>query len=93
MKLFLYTFLFGVFAVIGCASTEIVIPSLERRTLDISRDFPGFVYRYRECTKKFLGFCRHWETKVDVYDLTDPVLRNKLADMGFVAKVREKPGM
>lgn len=80
---------FLIIAAVGCASIDVVLPSLERRSLDISRDFPGFVYRYRECTKKFLGICRKWESREDRYDLSDPAMRNKLADMGFVAKVRE----
>lgn len=92
MKTTIWLITFGAFITIGCASTEIIIPSLERRTLDISRDFPGFVYRYQECKKKFLGMCTKWEQKVDTYDLTDPVVRNRFADMGFVAKVREKIG-
>lgn len=84
-----YAIVFLFVAAVGCASIEVVIPSLERRSLDISREFPGFVYRYRECTKKGIFGCRKWETRVDKYDLTDPATRNKLADMGFIAKVRE----
>lgn len=78
-----------VLAVLGCASTELLVPSLERRTLDLSRSFPGFIYRYEVCVKKFLGMCRKWEQRVDEYDLTDIKVRNQLIDMGFVAKVRE----
>lgn len=84
-----YAVIFLFITAVGCASIDVVIPSLERRSLDISREFPGFVYRYRECTKKFLGMCRKWENRVDKYDLTDAATRNKLADMGFIAKVRE----
>lgn len=91
MKRLAIVLLVGFFVTIGCASVEVVIPSLERRTLDIAKDFPGFIYKYRECTKKFLGMCRKWEERVDRYDLSDPVVRGRLSDMGFVAKVREKP--
>ena len=43
-----------------------------------------------ECTKKLLGFCRKWEVRVDYYDLTDVAVRDKLINMGFVGRVREK---
>ena len=79
-----------VFAVLGCASTDFIVPSLERRTLDISRTFPGFIYRYPVCVKKFLGMCRKWETVVDEYHLDDEKTRNELIAMGFVLKVRER---
>jgi hypothetical protein len=64
-------------------------PTLSRRKLDISAKIPGLEYYWQECTKKFLGSCRKWETKIEYYDLTDPAVRQKLIDMGFVAKVRE----
>lgn len=84
------TILLAAFIVFGCAATEVIIPSLERRKLDVARDFAGFVYRYEVCKKRFLGMCTKWEKQVDKYDMTDPVVRNRLADMGFVLMVREK---
>jgi hypothetical protein len=66
-------------------------PDLGNRTLRISLDLPGFEYQYEICIKKFLGVCvKHAMTK-DIYDLRDEAIRKKLIDMGFVAKVREKP--
>ena len=73
----------------GCASTEIV-PILANRTLRISPDKPGFEYHYNVCTRWFLGACTKTILQVDYYDLTDPVVRKQLIDMGFVLKVREK---
>jgi len=64
---------------------------LELRTLEIAKDFPGFVYYYEECVKRFLGFCTKKEMKRWAWDLRDEATRNKLIDAGFVLKVREKP--
>lgn len=75
---------------IGCSSSaKVLVPKLGLRTLRISRDFAGFEYRYCK-KKKFLSSkCKEWHT--DKYDLTDGSTRQKLIDMGFVAKVRRKP--
>jgi hypothetical protein len=67
---------------------------LENRTLRIAADFPGFEYQYEDkekCIKKVLFVCVRHPMKTDKYDLTDPALRKQLLDMGFVARVREKP--
>lgn len=50
----------------------------------------GFEYKYPECVKKFLGMCREEIIKTDYYDLSDPVMRKQLIDMGFVLVVRDK---
>lgn len=72
----------------SCASSLKASPRLENRTLRISKDFPGFEYRY--CIKKhwFTGDCTKWQ--IDKYDLRDDTTRQKLIDMGFVARVRKK---
>lgn len=76
----------------SCASLPLDSPPrLENRTLRISPDFAGFEYQYKVCVSKFLGICTKKEMKVDKYDLTDPEMRKKLLDMGFVLKVRDKP--
>lgn len=81
--------LIGVFTY-GCASIpDVIVPDLAHRTLRISREFPGFEYHYEVCLKKFLGICTKKMMQVDIYDLRDEAMRNKLVDMGFVAKVRE----
>lgn len=82
---------FSIILISSCASSALrFIPALENRTLRISKDKPGFEYQYEACIKEFLGVCVKKEMKKDVYDLTDPTIRQKLIDMGFVAKVREK---
>lgn len=65
-------------------------PVLENRTLRISSGLPGLEYQWRECVDKGLFRCRKWEMKKDFYDLTDPLIREKLINMGFVARVRDK---
>ena len=75
----------------GCASlSDVIIPELENRTLQIAPDFAGLYYQWRICTKSFLGSCRKWEIKRETYDLNDLTVRAKLIDMGFVAKVKDK---
>lgn len=64
---------------------------MAQRTLELAEDFPGFVYYYEECTKKFLGICTKYELKRWAWDLSKPEVRKQLIDMGFVAKVRAKP--
>ncbi len=66
-------------------------PALENRTLRISPDIAGLEYQYWVCVKRFLGICTRTEMKKELYDLTDIAVRKKLIDMGFVARVREKP--
>lgn len=76
---------------LSCAHSQLrLIPSLENRTLDLDPDAPGFIYKYEECAKRFLGLCTKNEQRVEKYDLTDPTTRQRLIDMGFVAKVRER---
>lgn len=65
-------------------------PSLERRTLRLSKDKPSFVYQYETCVKKLLFVCVETAMTVDEYDLTDSKVREQLINMGFVARVREK---
>ena len=78
----------------SCASLDLQLPpTLANRSLEIDKR-PGkfgFEYTYKECVKSLplLG-CRRYETRVDYYDLTDPVMKKQLIDMGFVLKVREK---
>lgn len=76
---------------VGCATAEIVQPPiLANRTLRISPTIPGLEYQYEVCTKYFLGICTKSQMQVDYYDLTDPVVKAQLINMGFVAKVRDK---
>lgn len=84
-------FLSLVLVIAGCSSIATDVPALENRTLRISASVAGFEYQWRECVRPGLfGACRRWETRVEHYDLNDAVIRNKLSDMGFVARVREK---
>lgn len=72
----------------SCSSTALV-PKLERRTLRISKEFAGFVYRY--CVGGYTLFthrCKKWQE--DKYDLTDEATRLKLEAMGFVAVRRDR---
>jgi hypothetical protein len=80
------------FFITSCASVAVdKVPALENRSLFISKKVPGFEYPYRVCTKTgIFGRCRESEIRVDYYDLTDPLVRDKLIDMGFVGKVRDK---
>jgi hypothetical protein len=65
---------------------------LELRTLYLSLDEPSVYSTWRECAKKNLfGQCSRWEQKKEKLDLTDPAIRAKLVNMGFVMKVRELP--
>jgi len=52
----------------------------------------GFEYQWEECVKKLLGICTKKQMKVEYYDLNNQETRQKLIDMGFVAKVRDKVG-
>ena len=74
----------------GCASADIKPPpTLELRTLEVSREVPGFEYSTRECKKTGLfGNCREAVMRVEYYDLRDVEMREKLINMGFVGKVR-----
>lgn len=74
----------------SCASIA-AAPSLENRTLRLSRSGPWFEYQYEVCSKRILGICTDHSMKVEKYDISDKVLREKLINMGFVFKVREKP--
>lgn len=66
-------------------------PALENRTLRISSNLAGFEYRYKECLKKGLfGKCKEEKWTVEEYDLTNVTVREKLINMGFVLKVKEK---
>jgi len=77
---------------LSCASaSEILVPTLENRTLWIDPDRAGFFYNHEECKKRgVFGNCREWETKTDFYDLTNPAVRKELIDTGFVAITRRK---
>lgn len=48
-------------------------------------------YNYKKCVKSGIFGCRKEEIITEYYDLTDPVVRKQLIDVGFVAKVRETP--
>lgn len=65
-------------------------PKLELRTLRISKDKPSLEYRYEECEKKFL-ILKECKMVTEFYDLSDPAVRSRLINMGFVVKVRVKP--
>lgn len=67
------------------------VPQLEDRTLRFSPDRPALEEQHRVCTKKILFICIDSEMQKNIYDLTDPVIRKQLIDMGFVAIVRKKP--
>lgn len=71
---------------LSCASY--VVPKLDQRTLRISKDFAGFEYRYCGKHHWLTRKCKEWV--VDKYDLNDVKTRNRLIDMGFVAKVRKR---
>jgi hypothetical protein len=77
-------------AATACATSELTrVPALEFRTLRISRDIVGFEYQWEECTAHFI-WCTKKEMQKEYYDLTKKDVREKLINMGFVAKVREK---
>ena len=75
----------------SCASWgQVSAPTLANRTLEISKDIPGFVYWSRVCDHTILGICVRTKIQKETYDLTDPLVRQKLIDMGFVAHVEQK---
>lgn len=73
----------------GCSSLpSVVVPELSRRTLRIAKDFAGFTYTY--CAKNNVwGKCK--QMVEEKFDLADPIVREKLRNMGFVALVEKKP--
>jgi hypothetical protein len=75
----------------SCASSVIAsVPALEKRTLRLSREKPGFAeYQYRVCVAHFI-WCTEYKMKKDFYDLKDPSVNNKLIDIGFVLVVKER---
>lgn len=77
----------------GCASADVKPPpALELRTLEVSREVPGFEYSTRTCKKKGLfGGCREAVMHVEYYDLRDAEVRERLINTGFVGKVRAVP--
>lgn len=87
-------FLIAVMFLAGCSSLADINtppPALENRTLRLSAKVPGFEYQYNQCVQAGLfGACRKWQMVVETYDLSDVSVRNKLSDMGFVARVRDK---
>jgi hypothetical protein len=89
MKKIVFVLVFAV-SVIGCASMVVAPPALQNRVLLINPDAPGFRYEYQVCVKSFFGSCIKTQMHVDTYDLTDPVVRAQLINMGFVAAVAEK---
>lgn len=92
MKKLIFTL--SLFLSVGCASVVAdgdVVPALENRTLALSKTVPGFEYSWRECVKKNLfGRCTKLERRTEFYDLSVPEIREKLINMGFIGKVREK---
>jgi hypothetical protein len=40
--------------------------------------------------KKVVGICVKKQMKKETFDLRDPLVRQRLIDMGFVARVRER---
>ncbi len=83
--------LFLMISPLACASFQPVSPpQLANRTLRLSSEKPGFEYQYEVCLKSFLGICTSKIFRKDFYDLNDPLVRQKLIDMGFVARVREQ---
>lgn len=90
MKFFIAFVMVTLTACASLADNE-AAPALENRTLRISAGLPGFEYQWRECVKKGLfGNCREWAMRKEFYDLTDAATRERLINMGFVARVREK---
>lgn len=81
-----------IFIVISCASaSEILVPTLPDRTLYLDPTAPRFFYNHMECEKKGLfGNCKAWKKVTDYYDLNDPVMRQRLIDMGFEFSVPKK---
>lgn len=74
---------------LSCSALPLA-PPLNQRTLEINPEKPGLIYRWKECVHKII-WCVKYEDRVDEYDLTDPLIRQQLFDMGFVLKVREVP--
>lgn len=92
MKGFMISLFLLILTACAGVDTRPTPPALDLRTLDLSYDEPGFIYQYEVCTKTGLfGKCREWSITKELYDLNDPAIRNKLKDIGFVGKVREKP--
>ena len=85
MKLFLS--IASLLITISCASKNLIRP-LRDRTLMISKD--GAKLYWQSCIKKtmFKKRCKEWHR--DEYDLTKKEVREKLIDMGFVVRVRER---
>lgn len=75
-------------SITACASTARPIPSLENRTLYVSKgEIPGLYYQWRECTKRGLfGGCKEEKIVNEYYDFRDPAVRKQLNDMGFRAQ-------
>lgn len=64
---------------------------LKDRTLRISKDKAGFEYRYYKTIKcGFLKLKTCRDEVVDFYNLSDPIVRKQLIEIGFVLKVREQ---
>lgn len=72
--------------ILSCTSLAVVLlPKLEKRTLYISQDKPALEYPYFQCKgKKMLGLCvGGMERKVDEYELTTSMGRERLRELGF----------
>jgi hypothetical protein len=84
---------FSVISSTSCASSPTASPpnppSLEQQKLRPSIDRAGFQFDYQVCVKKFLGVCVKREMHRDFWDWTDPKVRQKFSDMGFVLMARE----
>lgn len=84
MRIFLFIALVSLNA---CASAAKPVPSLENRTLYVSKTEPGLYYQWRECTKTGLfGACKEEKIVNEYYDFRDPAVRKQLSDMGFKAQ-------
>ena len=73
----------------SCAAP--LVPRLENRTLEISKNIPGLEYPYEVCEKRWLGICTNRRMEIEKYDLTLPSEREKLRNMRFVCRVEETP--
>lgn len=61
---------------------------LENRVLWFHPDKPALFYNHVVCTKKgIFGQCKATEVVPEYFDLTDPAVRQKIIDTGFIALV------
>lgn len=92
-RILIATMLFSITCGQSCASLQMPSPPrLENRTHDVALDFPGFIYQYKVCVTRILGICAKEEMKHENVDWTDPAVRRRFKDMGFVLTVLGAPG-